>query len=80
MQKIRREILPQDLAMWVYLAALSVLIIAFRYNLPKWKSYLLFNLFVGLLVYGIRWFFVAPNGWQKFFRHKYFFITSKNSM
>ena len=47
MQKIRREILPQDLAMWVYLAALSVLIIAFRYNLPKWKSYLLFNLFVG---------------------------------
>jgi membrane-associated phospholipid phosphatase len=71
MQKIRREILPQDIAMWVYMAILSTLIVIYRHNLPNWQSYLYFNFFISTLVLGAYWFLIAPNGWQKFFRHLY---------
>ncbi len=66
-----RKILPQDIAVWVYLGILSVLIIAYRHNLPSWRSFLWFNFFMAGLVFLIYRFLNAPNGWQKFLRHVY---------
>lgn len=71
MQKIHREILPQDIAMWAYMAILSALILIYRHNLPNWESYLYFNFFITTVVFGAYWFLIAPNGWQRFFRHLY---------
>ena len=71
MPRIRRNILPQDIVMIIYLALLSSLIVTFRQNIPQWQSFLFFNLSVCLTVFGAYWYLVAPNGWQKFLRHLY---------
>jgi len=71
MQKIRREILPQDIAIWAYMAILSTLILIYRHNLPNWQSYLFFNLLISTVAFGAYSFLIAPNGWQRFFRHIY---------
>ncbi len=71
MQHGKTKLLPQDIAVWLYLATLSLLIFTFRNNLPNWHNYIYFNLTLGAISFCVYWFLLTENGWQKFLRHLY---------
>jgi len=63
---------PVDIATFLYLLALSLLVLIFSKNNAHWMYYIIFNFSVILIILLIiRFLRDGTNGWHRFFRHWY---------